>query len=524
MNLFKFFSAVVLATQLIACGGGGSAVLGVLPGALNTSTPANEPPTANAGITQNVSLGFVGGVASKLVTLDGTGSTDPEQNYPLTYAWTLTKPAGSTAVLSSATDVKPTFTADVVGTYTAKLTVKDSGGLAGEAESVVTIVASITNSTPVANAGAKQFVVFGASSTVTLDGTYSTDADNDQITYKWTLLQKPSSSTAVLSSSTSARPTFTAAVAGDYVAQLIVNDGKVDSAPSSVIVVASAANVQPVANAGDDKNVTVSTVVTLDGTTSTDANFDTLTYLWSWMASPSTAPALSSATSPKPTFTPAAAGTYVLSLTVSDGKLSSTPDPITITVSAANSLPVAVAGADQNVITASVVTLDGSGSTDADKLDVLTYQWSLNRPTGSAAALSSATAAKPTFTADISGIYVASLIVNDSKASSTNQSLTRVTAAVANSAPVANAGTAQTVTGTGTVTLSGSGTDANGDTITYKWYLTTKPTSSVATLANSTTAAPTFTPDIVGIYVATLIVNDGKVDSTPTTVTITRGS
>jgi hypothetical protein len=205
----------------------------------------------------------------------------------------------------------------------------------------------------VANAGAKQFVVFGASSTVTLDGTYSTDADNDQITYKWTLLQKPSSSTAVLSSSTSARPTFTAAVAGDYVAQLIVNDGKVDSAPSSVIVVASAANVQPVANAGDDKNVTVSTVVTLDGTTSTDANFDTLTYLWSWMASPSTAPALSSATSPKPTFTPAAAGTYVLSLTVSDGKLSSTPDPITITVSAANSLPVAVAGADQNVITAS---------------------------------------------------------------------------------------------------------------------------------------------------------------------------
>jgi hypothetical protein len=157
-------------------------------------------------------------------------------------------------------------------------------------------------------------------------------------------------------------------------------------------------------------------------------------------------------------------------------------------------------------------------------LDVLTYQWSLNRPTGSTAALSSATAARPTFTADISGIYVASLIVNDSKASSTNQSLTRVTAAVANSAPVANAGTAQTVTGTGTVTLSGSGTDANGDTLTYKWYLTTKPTSSVATLANSTTAAPTFTPDIVGIYVATLIVNDGKVDSTPTTVTITRGS
>jgi len=427
MNLFKLLSAIFLATQLIACGGGSGAALGALVGAVTPSSTANDAPVANAGMTQNVSLGFVGGVASKVVTLDGTGSTDPNNN-PLTFAWTLTKPTGSASVLSNATDAKPTFTADVVGTYTAQLIVKDSGNLESKVPSVVTIVASISNSAPVANAGSKQFVVFGASSTVTLDGTYSTDADNDQITYKWTLLQKPSSSAAVLSSTTSARPTFKADVAGDYVAQLIVNDGKVDSAPNSVIVAASAANVQPVANAGDDKNVTVSTVVSLDGTNSSDANFDTLTYQWDWMASPSTAPTLSSATSPKPTFTPATAGTYVLTLTVSDGKLKSNPDPITINVSAVNSAPVAIAG------------------------------------------------------------------------------------------------TAQTVTGTGTVTLSGSGTDANGDTLTYKWYLTSKPTNSVATLALSTTAAPTFTPDIVGIYVATLIVNDGKVDSAPTTVTITRGS
>jgi hypothetical protein len=306
--------------------------------------------------------------------------------------------------------------------------VKDSGDLVSKEPSVVTIITSISNSAPVANAGVKQFVVFGTGSTVTLDGTYSTDADNDQITYKWTLLQKPSTSTAVLSSATSARPTFTAAVAGDYVAQLIVNDGKVDSAPNSVIVVASAANVQPVANAGDDKNVTVSTLVSLDGTNSTDANFDTLTYQWDWMASPSTAPTLSSATSPKPTFTPATAGTYVLTLTVSDGKLKSNPDPITINVSAVNS------------------------------------------------------------------------------------------------APVANAGIALTVSNANTLTLSGSGTDANGDTLTYKWYLTSKPSGSQAALTLSTTAAPTLTPDQIGVYVATLIVNDGKVDSAPSTVTITRGS
>jgi hypothetical protein len=75
MNLFKFLSAIFLATQLIACGGGGAA-LGVIAGVFNTSSPANDPPIANAGITQNVSLGVVGGVASKVVTLDGTGSSD----------------------------------------------------------------------------------------------------------------------------------------------------------------------------------------------------------------------------------------------------------------------------------------------------------------------------------------------------------------------------------------------------------------------------------------------------------------
>jgi len=436
MNLFKSLSAIVLATQLIACGGGGSAVFGALPAALSPSTPGNEPPTANAGITQNVSLGFVGGVASKVVTLDGTGSSDPEQNYPLTYTWTLTKPTGSAAVLSSTTDVKPTFTADIAGQYTAKLTVKDSGGLASIAEASVIIVASITNSKPVANAGAKQFVAFGPSSTVTLDGTYSTDADNDQLTYKW-ILQKPSTSSAVLSSSTSARPTFTAAVAGDYVAQLIVNDGKEDSAPVFVTVVASAANVQPVANAGDDKNVSVNTLVSLDGTNSTDGNFnDTLTYKWNWMYWASTTPpTLSLDTSPKPTFTPTVAGLYVLTLVVTDDKKQtnsvSNPDPIAITVSATNS------------------------------------------------------------------------------------------------APVANAGVDRTVTNNATVTLGGSYTDANvTDTITYKWYLRSKPALSTATLTvpSATPDKPTFTPDVVGNYVFVLIVNDGKVDSEPAIVVINRAS
>jgi hypothetical protein len=92
---------------------------------------------------------------------------------------------------------------------------------------------------------------------------------------------------------------------------------------------------------------------------------------------------------------------------------------------------------------------------------------------------------------------------------------------------VANAGANQTVTRTGNpaviaVTLNGTGsTDANGDTLTYLWALTTKPTNSTAALSSTTAASPTFVADLAGIYVASLIVNDGKVSSSVATVAIT---
>jgi hypothetical protein len=92
----------------------------------------------------------------------------------------------------------------------------------------------------------------------------------------------------------------------------------------------------------------------------------------------------------------------------------------------------------------------------------------------------------------------------------------------ANSPPVANAGAAQSVTTGDTISLNGTAsTDPNGDLITYRWSLTTRPAGSVATLSSTSSALPTFTVDIDGAYMATLIVNDGKVDSTPATSTTT---
>lgn len=75
-----------------------------------------------------------------------------------------------------------------------------------------------------------------------------------------------------------------------------------------------------------------------------------------------------------------------------------------------NNSPIANAGFDQNVTIGSTVTLDGSGSNGAN----LTYSWSIiSKPSGSLAIFLNSTSVNPNFTADVGGIYVIQLVVND---------------------------------------------------------------------------------------------------------------
>lgn len=71
-----------------------------------------------------------------------------------------------------------------------------------------------------------------------------------------------------------------------------------------------------------------------------------------------------------------------------------------------------------------------------------------------------------------------------------------------------------------TADLSSSYDDDN-DTLTYSSALTTIPDGSTATLADSTTSSPNFTPDIDGVYIITSIVDDGTEDSEVVTQTLT---
>lgn len=383
-----------------------------------------------------------------------------------------------------------------------------------------TTATATTNVAPTANPGTSQNVLVGA--VVSMDGSASKDPDGGTLTFKWTLIGKPVGSAATLTNSSYPNPKFTADLAGNYVLSLVVNDGKKDSAVASVSVTAATANAAPVANAGSNQNITIGSTVTLDGTASSDANNDSLTYKWTLQSKPSNSSAtLSSLTSAKPTFKADLAGTYVATLVVSDGKANSDVAVVSVLASVANSLPVAKAGATQNVVVGTSVTLDGTASTDANG-DSLTYKWSLlYKPTGSLASLASASSSKPTFTADAVGTFVVSLIVNDGQADSATVSSTTVIAEALNAAPVANAGPSQTVLIAATVTLTGAASsDANADKLTYKWVLTTRPTGSTASLSSTSVVSPTFIADVAGVFVASLIVNDGKLDSAVSTVPI----
>jgi len=319
--LFLFVSAIMVAF-LFGCGGNGNGSNSSNAAATNPAdeSPANLAPLADAGIDQTVR-------PDDLVNLDGTASSDPDENYPLSYAWQIiNRPAGSSATLSDSDTPTPSFTVDMDGDYTLQLVVTDALGAESEPD---TVVVSTVNSKPVANAGDDQFLDTFPS-TVQLDGSQSFDPDDDPITYEWTITSKPDGSFATLSDPSASDPTFDADILGTYIIQLLVTDsfGLVSEADE---VVVTSENVKPVADAGGNQVVLVGDTVFLDGSGSYDANGNDLTYRWSLVDEPEgSAAELSFPETVDPIFVADVEGIYAVSLVVNDGVVDSDPSNVAI--------------------------------------------------------------------------------------------------------------------------------------------------------------------------------------------------
>ncbi len=267
------------------------------------------------------------------------------------------------------------------------------------------------DSPPVANAGADFSVNEGAPA-VTLDGSGSSDPDNDTLTFAWSQIAGPA---VTLSDASAAMPTFAApqvSIGGATLTfELTVTANDV-TATDTVNVTIVNLNHPPVADAGADQELAEGTPVTLHGEDSFDIDLDAFSYAWVQISGP--AVTLTGATTANPTFVapfgggggaPGIVAELVFELLVDDGYPAEVPAPgftfanvrdrVTITVLNINTDPVADAGTDQTRNENVVVTLSGAQSSDPDN-DALTYSWL--QTAGPAVTLAGATTGAPSFT------------------------------------------------------------------------------------------------------------------------------
>ncbi len=250
-----------------------------------------------------------------------------------------------------------------------------------------------TNGIPIANAGGP----YGGEAGVTLiqfDGSGSTDPENDTLTFAWDFGDGTAGS--------SDRPSHTYLTAGNFEVTLIVNDGTDNSEPAVALAEISepVTNLMPVANPGGPYSGEPGIAVQFDGTGSSDANGDTLTYAWDFgdgaMGDGAT-----------PTHVYPGEATYIVTLTVHDGQIGSEPATVNVEIAMppANREPIADAGGPYSGDTGSIIVFDGSGSNDPDG-DSLAYAWDFGDGT-------TGTSAMPEHSYAAVGAYTVGLVVSD---------------------------------------------------------------------------------------------------------------
>jgi alpha-tubulin suppressor-like RCC1 family protein len=467
-------------------------------------------PVANAGSAISITL------PTNSVSLDGSASSSPDGS-ALTYAWSL-QSGPSSYTITSPTAAKTGVTGLVQGTYKFQLTVKNSGGNSATATVIVTVNPAAVV-IPVANAGSDVSITLPTSS-VSLDGSASSSPDGSALTYSWTYVSGPAGYT--ITSPAAASTTVTGLAQGTYVFQLTVKNSSGNTATDQVTVtVNSAAAVIPVANAGAAISITLPTnSVTLDGSASSSPDGSALTYAWSYVSGPA-AYTIASPAAAKTSVTGLVQGTYKFQLTVKNSSGNSATATVTVTVNPAPVvIPVANAGSNISItLPVNSVNLDGSASSSPDG-SALTYAWS--EQSGPATyTIASPAGAKTSVTGLVQGTYTFQLTVKNGQGNSSTATVTVTVNAAPVIIPVANAGTALSITlPTSSVTLDGSASSSpDGSALTYSWSYVSGP--AAYTIAGPAAAKTSVTGLVKGTYVFLLKVTNSQGNTASASVTVT---
>lgn len=274
---------------------------------------------------------------------------------PYAYAWSLSVPAGSQATLLNAASSQPGFVPDVAGQYGFTVTVTDALGYQAAPLAPGSVTAQSCTLLPAISAvGASQLTY----SPVQLVGA-GASACGQPFTYRWSFDSLPIGSSAHFNNPADRTPSFIVDVpSGTWVARLTITDS-INGAKTSTtrtVTSSSCGSSRPYASAGVSLPFPISVSMPqpdpavgstvqylpnyqlqLDGTLSADpavACTGPMTFAWStYSTPPNSAAALYPATAAKPVFTPDLAGDYIFQLRVSDGRFTSAPSFLHITVS-----------------------------------------------------------------------------------------------------------------------------------------------------------------------------------------------
>lgn len=451
---------------------------------------ATQSMTRLSGVTPSVTAQASGAVVAggSTVTLTGTATPGTLGSVEaLTYAWQ--QVSGPAVTLVGATATTATFTAPSPGgALTFRFTATDTTGAAASAT-----VGLRANTPPQVVAIPDQTVRAGQPIRFTATGS---DAESDPLTFSATGL--PTGATF-----TSAGVfDWPAAVAGVYTVSITASDGVSSSAPRGVTLTVGANNA-PVVGAIPNQSSRLGQTVTFTATAS-DADGDPLTFAATGL--PSGATFTSTGAFSWPNAGPA--GTYTVSVTASDGFLTSAPRPVNIAI-AANTAPTLSAVPNQTVRAGQSLSFSVS-ATDAEG-DPISFS-ATGMPAGATASIAEGVWSF-FWASPVAGNYTVVVAVSDGLLTSSRSIPITVTA---NTAPALAAIAAQTVRVGGSLGFAATATDAENDPVTFAATgLPTGATFSAAGAFSWSNATP------VGTYNVSITASDGLLTSAARIVPIT---
>ncbi|WP_419211071.1 PKD domain-containing protein [Maribacter sp. X9] len=376
---------------------------------------------------------------------------------------------------ASSTEENPVHTFTTAGSYTVTLTVTDGGMLTDT--DTLTITVNAVNAAPTAV----------ASSDVTqgdapLEVAFSSAGSTDDVLikeYQWDFGDGSASSTEE-------NPVHTFTTAGSYTVTLTVTDGGMLTDTDTLTITVNAVDGAPTAVASSD--VTQGDAPLEVAFSSAGSTDDVLIKEYRWDFGDGSA----SSTEENPVHTFTTAGSYTVTLTVTDGGMLTDTDTLTITVNAVDGAPTAVASSDVTQGDAPLeVAFSSAGSTD----DVLIKEYRWDFGDGSA----SSTEENPVHTFTTAGSYTVTLTVTDADMLTDTDTLT-ITVNAVNAAPTAVATSDVTEIGVdGEVSFTGEAS-TDEDVLTYLWDFGDGVTA--------TEANPKHTFTVAGTYEVRLTVTD----------------